>query len=1006
MKTILSKLLLSCLLLPLSILAQTVTGVVTDESKMPMPGVNVIVKGTTNGASTDFDGKFTLSKLKKGDVIEFSYVGYSTKDITYNNEKTLNVSLVEDTKQLKEVVLVSVGYGTVRKKDVTGSVELITTKDFNRGANFNAENLLNGRAAGLVIAQGGRPGDGAAIRIRGGSSLGASNEPLIVLDGMPLDKAVGGVNGVLSSLNPNDIEGFSILKDASATAIYGSRGSNGVIIINTKKGKRGALQVSLGTTLTLNTLAKKVDVLSADQFRGFVENPSASGFSSYVIENDRKKRMGTASTDWQDEIFDNSVTMDNNLSLRGALFDKIPSAFSFGHTYIPGILNTSRFNRQALSARLNPSFFDDHLKIAVNANFTVEKNRYANDGAIGAAISFDPTQPVRDPRSIYGGYFEWTQNTIAGPNNTLINNYADFTSRNALATSNPVAMLEQQNNTGKSYRFFGNSQIDYKLHFFPEVTITSVLGVDNQYGRTWNTLSNQSRNGFIPNGTTSLGIDGYNWEKRHTKLSDLYANYKKTFNKLDVDFTAGYSYQQTDNYSAFDNNTLNVDADRNPLKVRPDVNLQSFFGRMNLGYDDKYLVTLNYRRDGTSRFSKQNRWGNFPGAAFAWKMSNESFLKDVKTVQDLKLRIGWGITGQQDVNEASFNYVPLYQLGNAQGQYGFGNQFYITARPQGYNEGLKWEETTTANIGLDFNLFSKVRGTLDAYRRTTKDLIARVPFPDGANLSNSGFRNFGDLRSDGIELGLNFDLIKRDNMNWNINFNATYQDREITSLARDSDPNFIGEPTGGIQGGVGNTIQIHTSGYAPNSFFVMEQVYGANGKPIEGAYVDRNGDGIVNLEDRYHHKKPYADFLFGLMSNFSYKDFDFAMSWRASLGNYIYDNVSSSRGFLDSSFGLITPVSNVFPDAIETGFVREGNNRLFSDHYIKDASFIKLDNITVGYTFRDLIAAKTNFKINFGIQNALIISNYKGIDPELFSGIDGVIYPRARMFIFGANVSF
>lgn len=997
MKTIYNKLLFLLLMLPFSVLAQsTVEGVVVDsKTKQPLPGVNVVVQGTQSGTSTDFDGKFKLAKLKKGDKLVFSFIGYKNETIVFENQKTLTVSLTEESNLLQEVV-VQVGYGAVKKKDATGAVEVLTTKEMNRGFNPNAESLLTGRVAGVVVTSGGRPGDGAAIRIRGGSSLGASNDPLIVLDGLPLDP-----NSGLSTINPNDIESYSILKDASATAIYGSRGSNGVILITTKKGAKGDVKVSVGTTMTVNTLAKKVDVLSASEFRAFVGNPT--NVATYITDPARLNRMGTASTDWQDEIFSNSVSIDNNVSIKGEMFKKIPAYFSYGHTYLPGILETSKFDRTNTSLKLNPSFFDNHLKVAVNANFTVEKNRFGNEGAIGSAITFDPTQPVYDANSPFGGYFEWFN---LNPDNTVNYTYAG---RNNLATYNPVALLQQRDNTSKNYRYFGNIQLDYKFHFFPDLKATVLGGIDNTHGRGWDIISSESKAGFIQANTTNFGSNSSYWNKRKNKLLDSYLNYTKKFGTINVDVTAGYSYQYFESYGNSTGNiydTNNTIANQNRVYINPDVNLQSYFTRANIGLaDNKYLLTLNYRRDGSSRFSELHRWGNFPGAALAWNVSREDFLKDSKSLTNLKLRLGWGVTGQQDV-PAAYEYIPRYVLGNATAQYQFGNTFYITGRPNGYNEDIKWEETTTLNAGIDFGIFSRIKGNLDFYRKDTKDLLAYVSYPDGANLANSGYRNFGNLRSQGVELGLNYEAIKGEKINWNINFNANYQNRKITALAGDGQAGFPGYTTGGIAGGVGNTIQINTTDYAPQSFFVFEQVYGTNGKPLEGVYVDRNGDGLISDLDKYRYKKPYADLTFGLMSNFNYKKWDMSMAWRASLGNYIYDNNSSSRGYTQQSFGQITPLNNISPSAIETGFINEGNNRYFSDYYVKDASFIKLDNISVGYNFSEPFGKSTTARLSFGVQNALIISKYKGIDPEIFSGIDNVIYPRARMYVMSCNVNF
>lgn len=973
------------LMLPLSVLAQNnIKGkVVNNSNGQPLAGVTVSVKGTSTATQTDNSGSFVLKNIKNGATLNFNYIGYKAESLVYSGQNDLTVQLTEENKAIEEVV-VQVGYGAVKKKDATGAVDVVTAKDFNRGFQSNAEGLLNGRVAGVVITQGGRPGDGAAIRIRGGASLYASNDPLIVLDGMPL------IGTDLAAINPNDIESYSVLKDASATAIYGNRGSNGVILITTKKGARGAVKVNMSTTFTVNTLAKKINTTSAADFKSFMLNPA--NIAAYGIDPTRVARMGNANTDWQDQIFSNSVTHDNNISMRGALFNSIPTSFSFGNSNIPGILNTSSFNRTTTALRMNPSFFKDHLKIALNANYSLIKNRFADEGAISDAINFDPTQPVFNPNSPFGGYFEWM----------------DGTTPNFLATDNPVAKLEQRKNYEWRNRYYGNIQVDYKFHFLPELKATIIAGIDRTSRNYDNRLNNQSINGTMNNGvpSTNRGAYSFGWGRDSQKVLDAYLNYAKKFGDISLDVTAGHSYQETAYRSFNSGNVIDPNTQINSINTRlePTRKLASYFGRANLGYKDKYLLTLNVRNDMTNNFSKANRSAVFPGMAAAWVASKEDFLAGNKTLTNLKVRFGWGVTGQQDMS-TSFSYIPQYSTASIGSFYTFGNTVISPVSPQFYSETIKWEETTTTNIGFDYELFGKVRGSLDVYQKNTKDLLAFVAYPDGANLSNFGPRNFGDMQIKGVELSINTDLIKKNDLNWNINFNANYQDRKITATAVDGTgaPGFA---TGGIAGGVGNTIQIHSTGYAPNSFWVYEQVYGTNGKPLEGVYVDRNGDGNIDTKDMYQFKKPYADFTFGLLSNLSYKNWDFSMSWRASLGNYMYDNIASSKGYLANSVSQITPLNNINPSFFDSGFISEGNNRYFSDYYIKDASFIKLDNISVGYNFPEAFGKTTNLKFNFGIQNALVLSKYKGIDPEIFSGIDNTIYPRARMFVIGCNVNF
>lgn len=973
------------LMLPLGVLAQnTLKGKVVNSSNgQPLASVTVSVKGTTTATQSDNSGAFVLKNIKNGAILNFAFIGFKSESLVYSGQNEVTIQLNEENKIIEEVV-VQVGYGAVKKKDATGSVEVVTAKDFNRGFQSNAEGLLNGRVAGVVITQGGRPGDGAAIRIRGGASLYASNDPLIVLDGMPL------IGTDLAAINPNDIESYSVLKDASATAIYGNRGSNGVILITTKKGARGAVKVNMSTTFTVNTLAKKINTTSAADFKSFMLNPA--NIAAYGIDPTRVARMGTANTDWQDQIFSNSVTHDNNISMRGALFNSIPTSFSFGNSNIPGILNTSSFNRTTTALRMNPSFFKDHLKIALNANYSLIKNRFADEGAISDAINFDPTQAVYNPSSPFGGYFEWMNGSTP----------------NFLATDNPVAKLEQRKNYEWKHRYYGNIQVDYKFHFLPELKATVIAGLDRTSKNYDNKLNNKSINGSMDNGNplTNRGAYEFGWGRDSQKVLDAYLNYAKKFGAISIDVTAGHSYQEQTFRSFNSKNILdpNTQINSNSTYLEPTRKLASYFGRANLGYNDKYLLTLNVRNDMTNNFSKANRSAVFPGMAAAWIASKEDFLAGNKTLTNLKVRFGWGVTGQQDMS-TRFSYIPQYTNADVGSFYTFGNTVISPVSPQFYSETIKWEETTTTNIGFDYELFGKVRGSLDVYQKNTKDLLAFVAYPDGANLSNFGPRNFGDMKVKGVELSIATDLINKKDLNWNVNFNANYQNRQITATAVDG-TGAAGFTTGGIAGGVGNTIQIHSTGYAPNSFWVYEQVYGTNGKPLEGVYVDRNGDGNIDTKDMYQFKKPYADFTFGLLSNLSYKNWDFSMSWRASIGNYMYDNIASSKGYLANSVNQITPLNNINPSFFESGFVSEGNNRYFSDYYIKDASFVKLDNISVAYNFPEAFGKTTNLKFNFGIQNALVISKYKGIDPEIFSGIDNTIYPRARMFVLGCNVNF
>ena len=991
MKTIYKKLLFLFLLLPFTVLAQsTLSGTVVDKTTgQPIPGVNVNVQGAPNGASTGFDGNYQLSNVKAGNKIVVSFIGYKTQTIDFTGQKTLNVSLEEDTNQLKEVV-VQVGYGTVKKKDATGSVSQISSKEFNKGINVTPESLISGRISGVNVTGGGAPGAKADIRIRGGSSLNASNEPLIVLDGLPLSNTKPeGSTSILSTIDPNDIESFTVLKDASAAAIYGSRAANGVIVITTKKGAKGGVKVNFSSQVGINTVANTVDVMNADQFRELVNTKGTA---------DQQALLGNANTNWQDEIFHTALTTNNNISVSGSLFNKLPVRLSVGNVDNPGILRNTSFERTTTSISLNPVLFDNHLKIDISGNLSFGKNQFQDEGAvIGSAIGFDPTQPVYLAGSRYGGYFEWLEPTGNLP---------------LLPARNPVARLNQDNRRATSTRKWGNVRLDYKLHFFEDLRAVVEAGIDTFDSSGYTEVSTQSALGYQPkpfNGPDYVNFGNYSsyTDALQNKNLNAYFNYTKDLGKLKIDATAGYNYQlfQREKYQSGETRQPNPNED---VTTEPDVNLQSFFGRLNLGYDSRYLLTLNYRRDGTSRFSEDNRWGNFGGAAFAWNLSEEAFLKDNATFSTLKLRVGYGTTGQQDIS-AQYDYLRRVTIGTINSQYVFGNTVYSTARPEGYNENIKWEELAETNVGIDYGFFNdRITGTINYFDKKSTDLLADIAVPDGANIRNQGFFNIGSVNTRGVEFSIASDIVKNDNLTWNVAFNTTYIDQEISELGI-TVPGFQGYLTGdNIAGGNGNKVQINSVGYAPNSFFVYEQLYDANKRPIAGAYVDRNADGKIDAGDRYRAGKTAPDYTFGLFSTLNYKKFDFTMNWRASVGNKIFDNVSSNLGYSDAGLRRQTDLSNVSSDYFNTGFTYEdnGTQRYLSDYFVKDASFIKLDNVTLGYTFDKTIIKAASLRFTAGVQNVFILTKYDGLDPEKFNGIDNNVYPRARTFLFGVNANF
>jgi TonB-dependent starch-binding outer membrane protein SusC len=976
MKAIYKKLLILALFISFNGLAQsTLTGTVIDsKNKKPLAGVNVTLQGAATGTSTDFDGSFTIKKIKTGDVIVFTLVGYSKSTRAYKGENTISISLQEITNELQEVV-VQVGYGSVKKKDATGSVGIISAKDFNRGAITNVDGLLNGRVSGVVVTASGTPGNESTIRIRGGSSLLASNDPLLVVDGLPLD----GIS--LSSINPNDIESLSILKDASATAIYGNRGSNGVILVTTKKGSKKGLQVTLNTFTTFNTLAKKIDVFSADEYRNIITRDAPS----------QLPLLGKSKTDWQKEIFKNSFTSDVSVSILGNIFGVLPARLSIGNTDNHGILQTSNFKRTTASISLNPTFLDNHLKFNITGNYSYIFNKKADESAIGNAISYDPTQSVYDPNSVFAGYTEWVTTTGL-----------------PTGTSNPVSQLLEKNEVENNKRFFGNINIDYKFHFLPALRAILNAGVDLKEGNATISSNRFSRGGFQDVAALTTIADkqvGYGQEKWYNNKNKNFngqLNYTKNFKNFDLDLLGGYEYQQFDE-EKFESGNLNLysivpsEINNADITTSPGNNLQAYFGRLNIGYNNKYLFTVNFRRDGSSKISPLNKWANFSGFAFAWKMKEESFLKESKIFSDLKLRLSYGETGQQNLPDPYAWFKRYNTSGNL--SYQFGNTFVLITKPVGYNENLKWERSTKYNLGLDFGFIkNRLKGSIDGYFGKTNDLFAQTAQGALQNLGIYGPRNIGSLNSKGIDFGLNYQAVQKDNFDLNFNYNFNYNNLEITNLFTD------GLTVGGV--GLGGFVQTQKIGLSPNAYWVYEQVYGSNGKPIQGQFVDRNGDGKIDSLDKYNYKKPQADYTMSLMANATiYKNWDFSMAWRASFGNYVYDRVSADRAVLSS---IVNTVSNTIGnspiDYENTKFVSTTKE---SDYYIKNGTFLKLDNITIGYSIRKSFNDKMTLRFYTGIQNVLTITKYKNLDPEVFNdGIDGTIFPRARMYMLGANVNF
>ena len=978
MRTLIKNTLLLLFLIPMSFFAQnTVSGTVTESATgLPIPGVNVIVQGTTNGTVSNFDGEYSIDNVSEGDVLTYSFLGFATKEISYTGQSTIDVQLDEDEATLDEVVVI--GYGSVKKKDATGAVSSITPDEFNKGAVVAADQLIQGKVAGIqVINGGGSPGEGAQIRIRSGSSLNANNDPLYVIDGVPVDS--GGIEGgrnPLATINQNDIESINILKDASATAIYGVRASNGVVIVTTKRGKSGEMNISYNSTYSYSTINETVDALNPNQFRSYI---TANGNDAQV------SLIGENNTDWQDLIYQDAFGTDQSVSATGGK-DFYNYRISAGFANYDGILKRDNFQRTTLSAALTFKFLDDHLKFNINNNSSIIESNYSNRGAIGSAISFDPTQPVFVDDQTYGGYFRWTN-----PNNNRLN---------TLAPANPLALINQTNNKGTAYRSIGNIQTEYKMHFLPELKAVVNLGYDMLSGRSYGGEEVE----FV-----SLNADGErnptsynNEENKENRLMDLYLNYNKYYEGLgtQIDFTGGYNYQDFRYPTTFFTDDGNGVITEVTNETR--LNLQSYFARLNLTQSDKYLLTLSIRRDGTSRFIEENRWGNFPAAAVGWKVNEEKFLEDSNVVSNLKLRGSWGITGQQAVGDI-YPSLPLYQTGTNTAGYQFGNQFVTTIRPQPYNNNLTWEETETYNAGIDFGFFNeRITGSVDAYERTTTDLLVFTNNPQGVGFSNADDYNIGTLENRGLEIAADVYPFRGEDLTWRVGGNITFQESKITKLTLIDDPNYEGIDVGGIGGATGNTIQNHQVGYAPYSFFVFEQAYGEDGRPLDGVYVDRNEDGIVNEADKYRYRKPASDVYYGLNTDLNYKNWNFNMAWRGSWGNYNYNNVDSSLGFGDALLTFDTYLNNGVNDLLYTDFTQA---QYQSDYYIQDASFVKLDNASISYTFPRFINDSNSLTVSATGQNLLIISDYDGIDPETF-GIDNNLYPRPMNFVLGLNFNF
>ena len=988
----------------------TVNGHVKDATGEDVIGATVRVVGTQTGTVTDFDGNFTI-KANQGDQISVSFIGY--QDAVVAAAPQVEVLLQDDAAlSLNEVVVI--GYGVAKKNDLTGSVTAIKPDEKNHGLITNAQEMMQGKIAGVNITSGGgTPGGGATIRIRGGSSLNASNDPLIVIDGLAMDnQGIKGAANPLTMVNPNDIESFTVLKDASATAIYGSRGSNGVIIITTKKGRKGmAPKVSYNGNVSYSVKKKTLDVLDADEYRSFIK-------SYYGADSEAASLLGNANTNWQDEIFHPAVSSDHNVTVQGGI-SNMPYRISVGYTDQNGILKTSNFQRTTASVTLNPSLLQDHLTFNINGKFMYAHNRYANGDAIGDATRMDPTQPVfsTDPKyKNYRGYWQWLDSGAS------LNDPSYSTMWNRNTAANPVSRLMEKNDRANSYDYMGNVEVDYQIHGFEDLRLHANASGDWANGQQDTDYANWGPSNFY------YGNSGYSYEKKYNMTFSAYAQYYKDFLKTQhFDIMGGYEWSHTkyqgDSYYAglypmstqqvitYDDGTTAPAAGKvyngKTSVWKSESYLVSFFGRANYIAFDRYMVTATVRRDGSSRFKEH--WATFPSVALGWKINEEAFLKNVKWLDELKLRLGWGKTGQQD-GIGDYNYFATYNVNttNVDGRYPIVglNDDGLLYRPDAYNSDLKWETTTTSNIGLDFSFFrNRVSGSVDYYYRKTTDLINDATVSAGSNFRNQVRSNIGSLENKGIEASLTVRPIQTENLQWEVTANFTYNKNEITELTGEGDIVM----TGGISAGTGNQCQAHAVGYPHHSFYVYQQVYDTNGIPLEGVYVDRNGDGTITTADRYFYKSPDAPYTAGLSSRLQYKSWDLGFGLRASFDNYVYwdkeagySNVSKRY---DSSFGYL---QNVIPGAVERNW--STYDHALSDYFVHNGSFLKCDNITLGYSFENLFNGGNynglSGRIYASATNVFTITKYDGIDPEVSGGIDNNMYPRPLTILVGLNLNF
>ena len=959
---------------------RTIKGEVTDaQNGEALIGATVMVEGEKGGTVTDFDGNFSLQVSSSAKKIKVSYIGYIDKVLSISDN--MKVKLESDSKALADVVVI--GYGTARKSDLTGSVATVKSKDFNKGLVSSPEQLINGKVSGVqIMSNSGSASAGSTIRVRGGASLNASNDPLIVLDGVPLEQ--GGISGnssnFLSMINPSDIESMTVLKDASSTAIYGSRASNGVIIITTKKGQQGAVKVNFNTTNSLQTRAQMVDMLSRDEFVNVI--------NQFGTDN-QKSLLGTANTDWNDEVYRTAFGTDNNLSVSGSIDKWLPFRVSVGYYNQSGLVRKDNVERWTGNVVLTPSFFQDHLKLTINAKGTLNNNSFNNGGAVWAAATFNPTIPVYSGNDKYGGYNEALD--------------ADGYPVNA-GVRNPRGLVDLYDSKSKVSRFIGSMDVDYKVHFLPDLKLHATVGAD--YAKGDGTVYVPAYAAQSYNKDESLGGSDYKYgpQKNENRLLTLYANYAKYFEdiKSNVDLTAGYDYQYWKSTTPLYYTKSAAGTNLSTVKASDYRHVMlSYYGRINYSFDGKYLLTATVRRDASSRFSKDTRWGTFPSVALGWTLTEEPWLKNQKVLSNLKLRASYGVTGQQE-GIGNYNYLPVYTYSVTGAEAFINGQYINTYRPEAYVSDLKWETTTSWNFGLDFGFLNgRIGGAIDFYTRKTKDLLASVPTAAGTNFSKTILTNVGNVDSKGIEVSLNATPIQTKDWEWNLSYNFTWQNMKVKNLSLTK---------GGSQTNVkvGPSIdayqfQVLSEGYEPYMFYVYHQLYDSKtGKPIEGAYADLNNDGEINESDLYRYHSPAPKYIMGLSTSLRYKQLTLGMSFRANIDNYVYNGMGMSTGAFETVSYNNSQLNNLNTSFLKTGFK---TRQYLSDYYVENASFLKLDNLSLSYNVGK-INKWASLTVSAMVQNVFTITGYSGTDPEVPNGMDNSFYPRPRTYSVSLGLQF